>query len=175
VRSPSLHRSNHPARHVAGAEIFQRRAPDLGGASLALRDRDQQVAPPRHRDADRSAAGTVLHVGDADDMTGLARGKTFAHQIEVGDAIDLVVIGNAGVAVAKAFLGPPQAPAPQRKARPAGQPSRGNGQAISCQSPARGAARSYAAPPDTFGERGPFPGRLLSFASRRAERNALFK
>src|SRR6266702_4262012 len=38
--------------------------------------------------------------------------------------------------------------APQRKARPAGQPSRGNGQTISCQSPARGAARSYAATPD---------------------------
>ncbi len=39
-------------------------------------------------------------------MTGLARGKTFAHQIEIGDAVDLVVVGNAGVAVAEAFLGP---------------------------------------------------------------------
>src|SRR5258708_39804945 len=34
------------------------------------------------------------------------RGKTLAHQIEIGDAIDFLVIGDARVAIAKADLRP---------------------------------------------------------------------
>ena len=63
-----------------------------------------------------------------------------AHQIEIGDAIDFVVVGNAAVAIAEADLRPhvqfdlvAARSAAQRNARPAGQPSRGNGQAISRQ------------------------------------------
>ena len=74
------------------------------------------------------------------DIAGLHRHELRAHQIEIGDAIDLVVIGNPAIAIAEAELWPdidldrsPHDEAPQRKARPAGQPSRGNGQAISCQ------------------------------------------
>ena len=85
--------------------------------ALALRDRHQQVAAVRQRDADRGALRAVGHleiivsraaghVGDADHPARLQRHEAFADQIEIGDAIDLVVIGDAGVAIAETDLGP---------------------------------------------------------------------
>ena len=70
----------------------------------------------------------------------LALNKSVAHQIEIGDPIDFIVIRNAAVAIAEADLRPHiqlDLLAARRhvamKARPAGHPSRGNGQAISRQ------------------------------------------
>jgi hypothetical protein len=46
------------------------------------------------------------HVGDPDHLAGLERDKTLAHQVEIGDAVDFVVIGDARLAIAEADLGP---------------------------------------------------------------------
>src|SRR6185437_6880478 len=43
---------------------------------------------------------------DPDHLTRLARHEALAHQVEIGDAVDLVVIGDAGVAIAEADFGP---------------------------------------------------------------------
>ena len=75
---------------------------------------------------------TSGHVGDADDIARRERRKARADQVEIGDAIDLIVVGDAAVAIAEADLRPhvdldvgAAGGPPQRKARPAGQPSRG--------------------------------------------------
>jgi hypothetical protein len=47
-----------------------------------------------------------MHVGDLNHATRRQRHKTFAHQIEIGDAVDLVVIGHAGIAIAEADFWP---------------------------------------------------------------------
>jgi hypothetical protein len=41
-----------------------------------------------------------------DDLARRERHKMLADQVEIGDAIDLVVIGNAGIAIAEADLRP---------------------------------------------------------------------
>src|SRR6516162_5066973 len=46
------------------------------------------------------------HVSQTDHLPRLNRRKTFADQVEVGDAVDLVVIGDARVAIAEADLRP---------------------------------------------------------------------
>ena len=134
VMSPS--RESSAARRTSGAL-------PLPCATATKRSQRRDTAMPiaaRRRTVlhlEIVGAEAARHVGDADDSPGLARRKTRADQIEIGDAIDLVVIGNAGVAIAEAYLRPhidfdaAAGAAPQRKARPAGQPSRGNGQAIS--------------------------------------------
>ena len=58
-------------------------------------------------DMSRSIASQASgHVGDADDLARRERREALAHQIEIGDAIDLVVIGDTGVAIAEADLRP---------------------------------------------------------------------
>ena len=86
------------------------------GRALALRHRDQEIAAPRHGDADAAcrdtvghleiiAPSTAGHVGDTDHLARRERRQSAADQIEIGDAIDLVVIGDAAVAIAEADLG----------------------------------------------------------------------
>ena len=71
----------------------------------------------RHRDADGGVPRAVLHsqiiaaqpaghVGHFDHIARRQRGEAFAHQVEIGDAVDLIVIGDTRVAVAKADFGP---------------------------------------------------------------------
>src|SRR5262245_34585915 len=71
----------------------------------------------RERDADGGVADAVAHreiigphpsrqLRDTDRLTDLERYKTLADQIEIGDAIDLVVIGHSGAAIAEADLRP---------------------------------------------------------------------
>ncbi|MEH2520221.1 hypothetical protein V1279_005794 [Bradyrhizobium sp. AZCC 1610] len=50
--STPFHRSRHPARHFAGCQKRQRRAPHLGSVTPAARDRDEEIAAARDRDAD---------------------------------------------------------------------------------------------------------------------------
>src|SRR6202000_2880579 len=52
------------------------------------------------------AARAAGHVADPDHLARLLWHKTLAHQIEIADAVDLVVIGNTGVAIAEADLRP---------------------------------------------------------------------
>src|SRR6185436_2884486 len=46
------------------------------------------------------------HVGDPDDIARRARGKMLAQQIEIGDAIDLVVVSDATVTIAETDFWP---------------------------------------------------------------------
>ena len=46
------------------------------------------------------------HTGNANDLARFERRESIADEIKVGDAVDLVVIGDAGIAVAKSELGP---------------------------------------------------------------------
>src|SRR5256885_16046872 len=80
--------------------------------ALALRHRHQQIAAPRHRDADRGTPRAIghhkvitphpsRHLGDANHPASSPRHEPLAHQIEIGDAVDFIVIGDATVAIAK--------------------------------------------------------------------------
>src|SRR5260370_28427617 len=46
------------------------------------------------------------HAGNPDHPAWFERNEALAHQIEIGDAIDFVVVGDARGAIAKAELGP---------------------------------------------------------------------
>ena len=46
------------------------------------------------------------HIGNTNHVARLERRETLAHQIEIGDAIDFIVIGDAAVAIAEADLRP---------------------------------------------------------------------
>src|ERR1700730_13352386 len=94
---------------------MKRHALKGGRGPLALRDCDKEVAAPRHRDADGGMPRAVghleivgpqpaRHVGNPDHPARLAWNKALADQIEIGDAIDFAVIGDAAVAIAKAEL-----------------------------------------------------------------------
>ncbi len=96
---------------------IQRRAPHSRRVSLAVRDRDEEIAAARDGDADRGVPRAIGHleiigpdpsghIGDPDDIARRARRKMLAQQIEIGDAIDLIVVGDAAVAIAEADLGP---------------------------------------------------------------------
>ena len=115
--SPSFHRSHNPARHFAGRQKFQRRAPHLGRVTLAVRDRDEEIAAARNSNAKSSVPQTVGHlqivgpdpsghIGDPDDIAWRDRREPLAQQIEIGDAIDLIVVGDATVAIAETDLRP---------------------------------------------------------------------
>jgi len=112
-----FHRGHHPARHFAGLQKRQRRAPHLGRVTLAVRDRNEEIAAARNSNAESSAAGAIEqfeivgpdpsgHIGDPDDIARRDRREPLAQQIEVGDAIDLIVVGNATVAIAEADFRP---------------------------------------------------------------------
>ena len=89
-----------------------------GRWAVALRHRHQQIAALRQRKADRGmlraighveivAARPSRHVGEPDHLARpRAARNCVAHQVEIGDAVDLVVIGNAAVAIAEADLRP---------------------------------------------------------------------
>src|SRR5215216_2278841 len=49
--SPPFHRSRHPARHFVGRQKGQRRAPHLGHVTLAVHDRDEEIAATRNSNA----------------------------------------------------------------------------------------------------------------------------
>ena len=139
-------------RVMSRSQKIQRRALNVGRGARAFRHRDQEVAATRHRDANSGvprgvghvqivSAQSSFHIGDPDHLSRLKRNEALAHQIEIGDAIDFIVVGHAGVAIAEADLRPhihfDLAAARLRFATegaPAGHPSRGNGQAISRQS-----------------------------------------
>src|SRR5258708_28696523 len=115
--STTLHCGDHPAGRFAGAEKFQRCTLHCRRIPFALRHRDQQIAAPRHADADCGMPRTVSHleiigpdtsghVGEADHPARLQRRTPLADQIEIGDAVDLAVIGDAAVAIAEADLRP---------------------------------------------------------------------
>src|SRR5260370_28131810 len=117
VLSPPIHRDSHPTFHLVRAQKLQRHALDVARAALALRHRDQEVTAVGYGDADSRMLRTIGdseiigprssgHIGDPDHLAHLERGKTLAHQIEIGDAVDLVVIGHAAIASAKADLRP---------------------------------------------------------------------
>ena len=85
--------------------------------TAALGDRDHQIAAVRGGNANGAVSRAVRHVEivarvrpamSATWMTlpGFQRREPFADQVEIGDAVDLVVIGDAGVAIAEADLGP---------------------------------------------------------------------
>src|SRR5207302_641364 len=110
-------RGHHPVAHLMRGQKFQRRALQLPCTAGALRDRDQEVATMRHRDADCGVARATGHVemivsqapghlGNANRLARRKRCKAFADQIEIGNAIDFVVIGNAGVTIAEADFWP---------------------------------------------------------------------
>ena len=99
------------------ARKFDRRVLNACGRALALRHRHQQVAAPRHRDADGAVLraighpqdhrpGSSGHIGDANHLARRQRHEPFADQVEIGDAVDFVVIGDAAVAIAEADLRP---------------------------------------------------------------------
>jgi hypothetical protein len=50
--STSIQRRRHPLCHGIQREEIQRNALNFGRSAFALRNRDKQVAPPRHGDAD---------------------------------------------------------------------------------------------------------------------------
>src|SRR3954452_20152155 len=112
-----FHRSRRPARHFAGRLKVQRRAPHLGYVTPAVRDRHEEIAAARDHDADRGVPQTAGHfeivgpdpsghIGDPDDIARRARRKMLAQQIEIGDAIDLIVVGDATIAIAETDLRP---------------------------------------------------------------------
>jgi hypothetical protein len=111
--STPFHRGHRPARHFAGRQKVQCRAPHLGRVSLTVRGRDEEIAAARDRDADRSLLRAIGHfeivgpdaaghVGDPDDIARRQRHKMLAQQIEIGDAIDLVIVGDPAVTIAEA-------------------------------------------------------------------------
>ena len=117
VDSTPGHRRRHPVRHAVRAKKLQRNALNCGYGAFAVRNRNQQVAAPRYGDGDGRMPCAVGHpqiigpqssghLGNADRPARLKRRKALAHQIEVGDAIDFIVIGDAAVAIAKAGLRP---------------------------------------------------------------------
>src|SRR5215510_12269795 len=84
---------------------------------LAVRDGNQEIAAMRHGDADPGMPRAILHAqlirpeaaghpGEADRLAWPQRRKARADQIEIADTIDLVVIGDAAVAIAEAEFGP---------------------------------------------------------------------
>ena len=54
----------------------------------------------------RPGASASGHLADADLVPRRERGEPFAHQVEVGDAVDLVIIGDPPLAIAKTDLRP---------------------------------------------------------------------
>ena len=99
------------------AKKLQRRALQLPRTACALRHGDHKVATMRHRDADRGMARATghieviisqapRHVGNPNGLARRKRRKAFADQIEIGNAIDFVVIGNTGVTVAETDFWP---------------------------------------------------------------------
>jgi hypothetical protein len=115
--SPPFHRSRHPACHFASCQKVQRRAPHLGRIAPAVRDRNEEIAAARNRNAKSSVARAIGHIeivgpdpsghiGDPDDIARRDRREPRAQQIEIGDAIDLIIVGDAAIAVAEADLGP---------------------------------------------------------------------
>ena len=147
--SPPIQRSNHPSLHLLRFQELERRAAHRPHLACALHDRNQQIAAPRHRDACGEAVRTVGHVeiimplaavqpADTQPIAGRRRGEARGDPVDISHAIDLVIIGDAAVAIAEAELGTDvelsaRACTIATNARPAGQPSRGNGQAISRQ------------------------------------------
>ena len=113
----AVHRRHHPVRPCrASPETPARRAARrVGRPCLAPpRPAGRSGATARSRWRCARAVGHIeivaprpaRHVGDVHRFAGLARRKALADQIEIGDAVDLVVIGNAGVAIAEADLRP---------------------------------------------------------------------
>src|SRR6185295_16923308 len=58
---PPLHCNHHPARHFAGRQKVQRRAPHPGRVSLAMCDRDEEIAAARDGHSDRSPPRAIGH------------------------------------------------------------------------------------------------------------------
>ena len=82
-----------------------------------MHDCDQQIAAARDRYSDRGlpqATGHFevigpdppRHIGDPGDVARRDRREPFAQQIEIGDAIDLIIVGDATVAIAETHLRP---------------------------------------------------------------------
>src|SRR4051812_23759155 len=57
--STPFHRGRHPARHFAGLQKRQRRAPHLARVTLAVRDRNEEIAAARNSNAESGAAGAI--------------------------------------------------------------------------------------------------------------------
>jgi hypothetical protein len=92
-------------------------APHLGRVTPTVRDRDEEIAAARDCDADRGVPQAVGHIeivgpdasgriGDPDDIARRDRRKMFTQQIEIGDAIDLIIVGHTTVAIAETPLRP---------------------------------------------------------------------
>ena len=84
---------------------------------LPAADRYEEIAAARDRDAKSGVARAVGHfeiigpdasghIGDPHHIARRARRKMLAQQIEVGDTIDLIVVGHATVAIAETDLWP---------------------------------------------------------------------
>src|SRR5215470_11219681 len=106
-----------PAVHLARLDELQHHPLQLRRLGPALHHRDQKIAAMSERDADGGMADALAHreiigphssrqLRDTDRLANLERYKTLADQIEIGDAIDLVVIGHSGAAIAEADLRP---------------------------------------------------------------------
>src|SRR5437868_10526798 len=59
--STPFHHRHHPARRFAGPQKVQRRTPHLRRITLAVRDRDKEIAAARDRDADGGVPQAVGH------------------------------------------------------------------------------------------------------------------
>jgi hypothetical protein len=66
----------------------------------------KQVAPSRQRWIDRERARASLHPGNFHRLAGRQRRDGSGEQVEIRDAIDLDVVGNASRAIAEADLCP---------------------------------------------------------------------
>ena len=77
---------------------------------------DQEIAALRHGDADSDMARFIRHlqfvgadaaghVGDTDRLARPQWRKARADQVEIADAIDLIVIGDAAVAITETEFG----------------------------------------------------------------------
>ena len=185
---PSERGQPSSASHARRTPEIQRGALHLAGIALALRHRDQQIAAARQREADRGvpravghleiiAARASGHVGDrappcpprAAQTAGSSdrdrrRGRPRRHRRRR--------CRNCRSRSSAARRVRPRrrtAAASQRNARPAGQPSRGNGQAISCQCRVRdrSPARAHADKPPTPDKRAERQRRRPAMASQR--------
>src|SRR5262245_20124881 len=115
-RSTQFHGRLRPAPNFIRFEQRGGSKLHLARRGLAVRNGNQEIAAMRHGDADPGMPRAILHAqlirpepaghpGDVDRLARPQRRKARADQIEVADAIDLVVIG-AAVAIAEAEFRP---------------------------------------------------------------------
>src|ERR1700722_19349171 len=100
---------------VAVEEGEHRRLDPAYGTAWPDRGRDDHVAAVVERDGQRrarTAAGHVIgpappfHLGDGNRAARIRRGKFRAEQLDIADALQLLIVGYPGAAIAEADLGP---------------------------------------------------------------------